>query len=96
MRSLLSASLLPLALAAAVNAQTPANPAYPVAAKGTQVDVYHGTSIADPYRWLENSDSPETRAWVEAENRVTFSYLAAIPERAAIRDRLSKLWDYHK
>ncbi|HUQ48551.1 MAG TPA: prolyl oligopeptidase family serine peptidase [Gemmatimonadaceae bacterium] len=96
MRSLLTASLLPLALAAAVGAQTPANPAYPVTAKGTQVDVYHGTSIADPYRWLENTDSPETKAWVEAQNRVTFSYLAAIPERAAIRDRLTKLWDYPK
>ena len=96
MRSLLSASLLPLALAAAVNAQPPASPVYPVTAKGTQVDVYHGTSIADPYRWLENTDSPETKAWVEAENRVTSSYLAAIPERAAIRDRLTKLWDYPK
>ena len=79
MRSLLPASLLPLAIAATVSAQTPA---YPVAAKGTQVDVYHGTSIADPYRWLENTDSPETKAWVEAENKVTFSYLSAIPERS--------------
>src|SRR6476660_6277700 len=96
MRSLLSASLLPLALAATVNAQTPSRLAYPVAAKGTQVDDYHGTSIADPYRWLENTDSPETKAWVEAENRVSFSYLAAIPERNAIRDRLTKLWDYPK
>ena len=96
MRSLLSASLLPIVLAAVVNAQTPANPAYPAAARGTQVDDYHGTSVADPYRWLENTDSPETKAWVEAENRVSFSYLAGIPERAAIRDRLAKLWDYPK
>jgi prolyl oligopeptidase len=96
MRSLLSASLLPLALAATVNAQTPPRLAYPVTTKGTQADDYHGTSIADPYRWLENTDSPETKAWVEAENRVSFSYLAAIPERTAIRDRLTKLWDYPK
>ncbi len=96
MRSLIPAILLPLTVAATVNAQTPARLAYPVAAKGTQVDDYHGTSIADPYRWLENTDSPETKAWVEAENRVTFSYLATIPERAAIRDRLTKLWDYPK
>ncbi|HZK78412.1 MAG TPA: hypothetical protein VFC35_05840, partial [Gemmatimonadaceae bacterium] len=96
MRSLIPAVLLPLSLAAVVNAQTPAKLAYPVAAKGTQVDDYHGTSIADPYRWLENTDSPETAAWVAAENRLTFSYLAAIPERSAIRDRLTKLWDYPK
>jgi prolyl oligopeptidase len=93
MRSLLPASLLPLAFVATVNAQSPG---YPVAAKGPQVDVYNGTSVADPYRWLENTDSPETKAWVEAENRLTFSYLSSIPERAAIRDRLTKLWDYPK
>src|SRR5437762_14252087 len=67
---------------------------YPPARKGDVVDDYHGTKVADPYRWLEDVDSPETRAWVEAENRVTFAYLERIPERERIRRRLTELWDY--
>jgi prolyl oligopeptidase len=60
------------------------------------VDDYHGTKVADPYRWLEDVDSPETRNWVAAENRVTFQYLEQIPERERIRRRLTELWDYPK
>ena len=60
------------------------------------MDDYHGTKVADPYRWLEDVDSPETRSWVEAENRVTFAYLQQIPERERIRTRLTQLWDYPK
>ena len=67
---------------------------YPVAEKGNQVDDYNGVKIADPYRWLEDTDSPKTKAWVEAENAVTFAYLNSIPERAAIRNRLTQLWNY--
>jgi len=96
MRSFIPAILLPFTVAAAVNAQSPAQLLYPATAKGTQVDDYHGTSVADPYRWLENTDSPETKAWVETENKFTSSYLGAIQQRAAIRDRLTKLWDYPK
>ncbi|WZO99391.1 prolyl oligopeptidase family serine peptidase [Isosphaeraceae bacterium EP7] len=70
--------------------------AYPKAAKGGTVEDYHGTKIADPFRWLEDPDSAETRAWVEAENKVTFAFLESIPERAAIKTRLTKLWDYEK
>jgi len=69
---------------------------YPEAKKGTQVDDYFGTSIADPYRWLENSDAPDTRAWIDAENKVTFGYLDQIPERARIKDRLTALWNYER
>src|SRR5918998_6249043 len=69
---------------------------YPVARKSDQVDDYHGVKVADPYRWLEDLDSPETRAWVEAENKLTFSFLEAIPQRTAIKDRLTKLWNYEK
>jgi prolyl oligopeptidase len=69
---------------------------YPPARKSDVVDDYHGTRVADPYRWLEDVDSPETRAWVEAENRVTFAYLEQIPERERIRRRLTELWDYPK
>ena len=57
---------------------------------------YFGTEVRDPYRWLENTDSPETKAWVDSENCVTFHYLAAIPERARILDRLTKLWNYER
>ena len=71
-------------------------PDYPVAPKGDAVDTYHGVAVPDPYRWLEDPDSPATRAWVEAENKVTFGYLEAIPARAVLKDRLTKLWDYEK
>ena len=69
---------------------------YPPARKGDVVDDYHGTKVADPYRWLEDPDSPESRAWIEAENRLTAAYLAEIPARGRIRDRLTKLWNYPK
>src|SRR2546421_8750292 len=51
------------------------------------------TRVPDPYRWLEEPDAPETRAWIEAENRVTESYLAQIPRRATLRQRLTQLWN---
>jgi len=69
---------------------------YPTARKSDVVDDYHGTRVPDPYRWLEDPDSPESRAWIEAQNRLTEAYLAAIPARTAIRDRLTKLWNYPK
>src|SRR3989475_6489570 len=69
---------------------------YPPARTGDLVDDYHGTKVPDPYRWLEDVDAPQTRAWVEAENRVTFAYLEQIPERAQIHRRLTALWDYPK
>src|SRR5437868_13547123 len=70
--------------------------AYPVAHKTEVADDYHGTKVPDPYRWLEDLDSPETKAWVEAENKLTFDYLNQIPERAAIKARLTKLWNYER
>src|SRR3989441_769017 len=69
---------------------------YPTARKSDVVDDYHGTRVPDPYRWLEDPDSPESRAWIEAQNRLTEAYLAAIPARTTIRDRLTKLWNYPK
>jgi prolyl oligopeptidase len=69
---------------------------YPQARRGDQVDDYHGTKVADPYRWLEDTDSAETHAWVEAENKLTFGYLEQLPYRQAIRDRLTKLWNYER
>jgi prolyl oligopeptidase len=69
---------------------------YPAARTTNQVDTYFGTTVADPYRWLEDDNSPETKAWVEAENKVTFDFLDRIPGRAAIRQRLTKLWNYER
>ncbi len=69
---------------------------YPAARKSDVVDDYHGTRVPDPYRWLEDPDSPESRAWIEAQNRLTAAYLAEIPARRAIRERLTKLWNYPK
>jgi len=73
-----------------------APPAYPKAKTVDQVDDYHGTKVSDPYRWLEDTDSADTKTWVEAENKLTFSYLDQIPYRAAIRERLLKLWNYER
>jgi prolyl oligopeptidase len=58
------------------------------------VDDHHGTKVADPYRWLEDVDSPETKAWVEAENCVTFAFLEKIPERKVLEQRLTAIWNY--
>jgi prolyl oligopeptidase len=70
--------------------------AYPAAPLGDVVDRYHGHAVADPYRWLEDPDTPDTRAWIEAEAELTERFLAAIPARDAIRRRLTALWDYER
>jgi prolyl oligopeptidase len=67
---------------------------YPPTRRSGVVDEYHGTKVPDPYRWLEDPDAPETRAWIDAQNPLTEAYLAQIPEREAIRRRLTALWDY--
>ena len=69
---------------------------YPETRKSDQTDDYFGTKVADPYRWLENNDSEEVAAWVEAENKVTNEYLGRIPYRSAVQERLTELYDYPK
>ncbi len=69
---------------------------YPPTRKDPQVDTLHGVPVADPYRWLEDLDSPETRAWVEAQDKVTFKYLEDIPSRGPIKERLTRLWNYER
>ncbi|MFX1704398.1 prolyl oligopeptidase family serine peptidase [Chitinophaga sp. CC14] len=69
---------------------------YPETKKVDTIDNYHGTQIADPYRWLEDDHSPATKAWVDAQNKVTENYLSNIPFRAEIRKRLEELWNYPK
>ena len=69
---------------------------YPKIKKDDVVDDYHGTEIADPYRWLEDDHSGETKDWVKAQNQVTFNYLEQIPYRKAIEKRLEDLWNYER
>ena len=69
---------------------------YPPAARGAQIDDYHGIKVPDPYRWMEDIDSPQTRAWVEAESQLSSNYLAAIPGREDIAARLKKIWNFER
>ncbi len=70
--------------------------AYPAAPRGAVTDTYFGTTVADPYRWMEDVDAPQTTSWVKAEGDLTRAYLDAIPQRAALRDAYRKLIDYEK
>ena len=69
---------------------------YPAAKTVDQVDDYHGTKVADPYRWLEDDNSAETKAWVKSEQALTESWLEKVPQRPAIKERLNQLWNYEK
>lgn len=69
---------------------------YPQTRCGDVVDDYHGTEIADPYRWLEDTESEETAHWIEAENKVTRAYLDSLPGRDSLRQRLTELWNYER
>jgi len=82
-----------------MNAQTSKGPVklkYPETRKTETNDAYFGTTVKDPYRWLEDDRSAETAAWVKAENEVTYNYLSQIPFRNALKARLEKLWNYEK
>jgi len=100
--TLIFASLLGIVFLSACVSSSPApdSPvprwAYPSTRQADVVDEYHGLKVADPYRWLEDDNSPDTKAWVDAENAVTFGYLRRIPELGAIRARLTKLWNYER
>ena len=69
---------------------------YPETRMIDHTDTYHGVEVADPYRWLEDDNSPETAIWVEAQNQVTAAYLGRIPFRGQLRSRLRTLYDYPK
>jgi len=69
---------------------------YPATRKIEHMDDYHGTKVADPYRWLEDETSPETAAWIEAQNAVTFPYLERIPFRKSLLERVTQLVDYER
>lgn len=90
---LTSFTLLVAATSASAQSMT-----YPTTKRIDKVDSFHGTSVADPYRWLEDDvrEFEEVRNWVTAQNAVTFSYLQGIPEREKIRKRLTELWNFEK
>ena len=95
--------ILPLLTVVALSAcnqelkqEKPIQMTYPETTKGTVVDTYFDTAVPDPYRWLEDDMSDETAAWVKNQNTATFSYLDNIPYRDALKERLSKLWNYEK
>src|SRR5687767_5082918 len=95
MKAFLRTSLVTMTLTAALAAQTgPLQ--YPVTQTVDHVDTYHGTKVPDPYRWLEDDTSAQTAAWVEAQNKVTFPYLEAIPFRQQLRERVIALNEYPK
>ena len=71
-------------------------PKYPAARVSDHTDVYFGTSVADPYRWMEDVDSPEVKTWVDAENTLTHSFLSDVPQREKIHARLMELNDYER
>jgi prolyl oligopeptidase len=83
-------------LAAVAMIATAATPRPPETRRGDVVDDYFGTRIPDPYRWLEDDRSPETEAWVRAQNEVTRAFLDAVPGRDRIRARLTELWNYER
>jgi len=92
----LTISCCVLFMASCSSPSDPPKPAltYPATTLGSVVEDYGGTKVADPYRWMESLDSGEVKAWITAQNAVTDPYLAALPRRKALNDRLTALWDY--
>jgi prolyl oligopeptidase len=95
MRSMLPRVLAPLGFLVCVGLAA-AQVAYPDAPRGDVTDDYFGVKVTDPYRWLEELDAAPTRAWIEAENKITFAYLEQIPQREPIKRRLTELWNYER
>jgi prolyl oligopeptidase len=74
----------------------PSRTEYPPARRGDHVDDYFGTEVADPYRWMEDLESAELKAWIEAQNAVSGPYLAALPHSDDLKTRLTELWNYER
>jgi prolyl oligopeptidase len=94
--SSLAASAVLVALVAGASFAQSEGWKYPPAKTVDQVDDYHGVKVADPYRWLEDPDSAESRQWIDAQNKLTEGYIRGVPERQAIIDRITKLWNFEK
>lgn len=69
---------------------------YPKPRRVDQVDVFHGVKVADPYRWMEESDTPEWNEWIAAQNKITDAYIKSVPQRAAIKEKLTAMWNYER
>lgn len=96
-RRTIAATLSAMVLVTVANAQSPAQPLkYPETRKTDQVDTYHGTVVADPYRWLEDDNSAETKAWVKAQNAVTDKFLEAMPQRLPVRKIYTELYNFER
>ena len=96
-RRTIAATLSTMVLVTVANAQSPAQPLkYPETRKTDQVDTYHGTVVADPYRWLEDDNSAETKAWVKAQNAVTDKFLEAMPQRLPVRKIYTELYNFER
>ena len=67
---------------------------YPTTKRDSTADDFWGTRVADPYRWLEDTESSDTKAWVDAQNELTFAHLEQIEIRRRLRDRMEQLWDF--
>ncbi len=72
------------------------NFSYPSTPRQDIIETYHGIKVQDPYRWLEDPNSPESKAWIKAQNKITFDYLEKLPAREKIKQRLTQLWNYEK
>ena len=89
------------ALGLPVNAQSPEQTptsalSYPATRSVDHVDTYHGTRVADPYRWLEDDNSAGTKAWVQAQNEVTGKYFAAMPQRVPTRQLYTTMFNFER
>jgi len=94
-RDLISTLILAGGLASSVGASTEAL-LCPASRRGAEGDTLHGVFVPDPYRWLEQADAPETKAWIAAQNAVTEKFLSSLPQRESIGTRLRELWNYER
>jgi len=93
----LAAPLLPAWAQSQALAPAPASAlTYPTAPTVDHVDTYHGTRVADPDRWLEDDNSAETKAWVQAQNAVTEKYFAAMPQRVPTRQLYTTMFNFER
>jgi prolyl oligopeptidase len=96
MKPILAAALMSADVTTTTAADKAPALAYPKAHTVEQVDDYFGTKVSDPYRWMEDVDSAEVKTWVDAENELTQSYLAQVPERAKMHTRLMELTNFER
>jgi len=88
--------VLPAIFIFAISCKHEARLTYPETKMGDVVDIYFGVEVSDPFRWLEDENSEETKAWVTAQNNLTFNYLQRIPFRNKINERLTNIWNYER